>query len=75
MRRDSEARNLSQQRREERKTGLTIILQIEEMEYEEQAAKRLVLGQLGLRVGLGMEAGVSICTAGLVKQSKLNGTT
>ena len=39
LRRHSEARNLSQQRREEHKTGMTIIRQIEEMEYEEQAAK------------------------------------
>ena len=39
LRRDSEARNLPQQRREERKTGMVIIRQIEEMEHEEQAAK------------------------------------
>jgi hypothetical protein len=38
LRRDGDARNLSQQRREERKT-VAIIRQTEEMEYEEQAAK------------------------------------
>jgi hypothetical protein len=39
LRRDGEARNLSQQRREECKTVKSIIRQTEEMEYEEQAAK------------------------------------
>ena len=37
--RDSEARKLSQQQREDRQTVMTIIRQIEEMEYKEQAAK------------------------------------
>ncbi|MEI7747333.1 MAG: hypothetical protein WCJ28_07320, partial [Actinomycetota bacterium] len=39
VRRDGEARNLSQQQREERQTVMAIIRQIEEMEYKEQAAK------------------------------------
>ena len=39
LRRDGEARNLSQQQREERQAVMAIIRQIEEMEYKEQAAK------------------------------------
>jgi hypothetical protein len=39
LRRDGEARHLSQQRREECKTLMSIIRQAEEMEYDEQAAK------------------------------------
>ena len=39
IRRDGEARNLSQQQREERQAVMAIIRQIEEMEYKEQAAK------------------------------------
>jgi hypothetical protein len=39
VRRDGEARNLSQQQREEHKTVMVIIRQIEEMEYKEQAVK------------------------------------
>jgi hypothetical protein len=39
LRRDGEARNLSQQQREERQAVMTIIRQIEEMEYKEQASK------------------------------------
>jgi hypothetical protein len=39
VRRDGDARNLSQQQREERQTVMAIIRQIEEMEYKEQAAK------------------------------------
>ncbi len=39
LRRDGEARNLSQQQREERQTVMAIIRQIEEMEYKEQVFK------------------------------------
>jgi hypothetical protein len=39
MRRDGQAHNLSQQKRDERKALMTIIRHIEEMEYKEQAAK------------------------------------
>ena len=39
VRRDGDARNLSQQQREERQAVMAIIRQIEEMEYKEQAAK------------------------------------
>jgi hypothetical protein len=39
LRRDGEARNLSQQQREERQTVMASVRQIEEMEYKEQAAK------------------------------------
>jgi hypothetical protein len=39
LRRDGEARNLSQQQREERQAMMAIVRQIEEMEYKEQAAK------------------------------------
>jgi hypothetical protein len=39
VRRNGDARNLSQQQREERQAVMAIIRQIEEMEYKEQAAK------------------------------------
>jgi hypothetical protein len=39
LRRDGEARNLSQQQREERKAVIASIRQIDEMDYEEQAVK------------------------------------
>jgi hypothetical protein len=52
LRRDGEARNLSQQQREERQTVMAIIRQIEEMEYKEQAAKAGAWSTgLGGRVG------------------------
>jgi hypothetical protein len=54
LRRDGEARNLSRQQREERKTVMAIIRQIEEMEYKEQVAKAGACSTgLGGRVGHG----------------------
>jgi hypothetical protein len=58
LRRDGEARNLSQQQREECQSVMVSIQQIEEMEYKEQVtATEVGAWSSGRRAGLGMEMG------------------
>jgi hypothetical protein len=73
LRRDGEAHNLSQQQRDERKAVMTIIRHIEQMEYKEQTS-RLVLGQLGLRAGLGIDVGKWVRNVAFVTHTILGGT-